>query len=262
MQIASVNGIAVHHADEGPRNAPAIVFVNSLGTDFRIWDGVVAALDGRFRTIRYDKRGHGLSDAPPAPYRMADHVGDLEALLALLGVGKAVFVGLSVGGMIVTQLASRHPQKVAGLVLCDTAHKIGTDELWNERIAAVESRGVAAVKDVVMQRWFSPSFRQNEKAALAVYANMLSRQPVAGYSGTCAALRDTDNTELVKALKMPVLLIVGSNDGSTPPDLVRSTHDLIPGSTFVVLDGPGHIPCVEAPGETARLIRDFASAAH
>ena len=258
MKIASVNGISVHYADEGPRNAPAIVFVNSLGTDFRIWDGVVAALDGRYRTIRYDKRGHGLSDAPPAPYRMSDHVGDLEALLGLLGVGKAVFVGLSVGGMIVTQLASRHPQKVSGLVLCDTAHKIGTDELWNERIAAVESRGVAAVRDVVMQRWFSPSFRQNEKAALSVYANMLSRQPVSGYSGTCAALRDTDNTELVKALQCPVMLIVGSNDGSTPPDLVRSTHDLIPGSTFVVLDGPGHIPCVEAPEETARLVRDFA----
>jgi 3-oxoadipate enol-lactonase len=261
MQIASINGIALHYADEGPRNAAAIVFSNSLGTDFRIWDGVVAALDGRFRTIRYDKRGHGLSDAPPAPYRMADHVGDLESLLAHLGVGRAVFVGLSVGGMIVTQLASRHPGSIAGLVLCDTAHKIGTDELWNERIAAVESRGIAAVRDVVMQRWFSPSFRENEKARLAIYANMLTRQPVAGYSGTCAALRDTDNTELVKALKMPVLLIVGSNDGSTPPDLVRSTHDLIPGSTFVVLDGPGHIPCVEAPEETARLIRDFASSA-
>jgi 3-oxoadipate enol-lactonase len=262
MQIASVNGIAVHYADEGPRNAPAIVFVNSLGTDFRIWEGVIAALDGRFRTIRYDKRGHGLSDAPPAPYRMSDHVGDLEALLVMLGIGKAVFVGLSVGGMIVTQLASRHPQKIAGLVLCDTAHKIGTDELWNERIAAVESRGIAAVRDVVMQRWFSPSFRQDEKAALAVYANMLTRQPVSGYSGTCAAHRDTDNTELVKALQCPVMLIVGSNDGSTPPDLVRSTHDLIPGSTFVVLDGPGHIPCVEAPEETARLIRDFAQGIH
>jgi 3-oxoadipate enol-lactonase len=87
---------------------------------------------------------------------------------------------------------------------------------------------------------------------------MLVRQPVCGYSGTCAALRDTDNTALVKALDMPVLLLVGSNDGSTPPELVRSTHDLIPGSRFVILDGPGHIPCVEAPVETARLIGDFA----
>ncbi|MCU0791132.1 MAG: alpha/beta fold hydrolase [Nitratireductor sp.] len=211
MQMASVNGIAIHYRDEGPSHAPALVFVNSLGTDFRIWDGVVEALGERFRMIRYDKRGHGLSDAPPAPYEMSDHVSDLEALLDMLGAGEVVAVG------------------------------------------------IAAIKDVVMERWFSPSFRRSQPAALSVCSNMLVRQPVSGYSGTCAALRDTDNTELVKALKMPVLLLVGSNDGSTPPDLVRSTHDLIPGSRFVVLDGPGHIPCVEAPEETARLIGDFAA---
>jgi 3-oxoadipate enol-lactonase len=168
-------------------------------------------------------------------------------------------VGLSVGGMIVTRFASSHPRRVPRLVLCDTAHKIGSDELWNARIAAVEKDGLASIKDVVMERWFSPGFRSSQPAALSVCSNMLVRQPVAGYVGTCAALRDTDNTELVKALKMPVLLMVGSNDGSTPPDLVRSTHDLIPGSRFVVLDGPGHIPCVEAPEETARLISAFVS---
>jgi 3-oxoadipate enol-lactonase len=259
MQIASVNGIAMHYRDEGPSHAPAIVFVNSLGTDFRIWDGVVEALGERYRIIRYDKRGHGLTDAPPAPYAMADHVADLEALLELLGVGEVMPVGLSVGGMIVTQYAARHPGRVRRLVLCDTAHKIGNDELWNSRIAAVEREGIASIRDMVMERWFSPSFRSSQRAALAVCSNMLVRQPVAGYSGTCAALRDTDNTDLVKALKIPVLLMVGSNDGSTPPDLVRSTHDLIPGSRFVVLDGPGHIPCVEAPEETARLIGDFAA---
>lgn len=257
MQIAKVNGIAMHYRDEGPSSAPAIVFVNSLGTDFRIWDGVVEALGGRFRTIRYDKRGHGLTDAPPAPYAMNDHVGDLEALLDFLGVDEFFPVGLSVGGMIVTRFATRHPRRVPRLILCDTAHKIGNDELWNARIAAVEKDGIASIKDAVMERWFSPTFRGSQGAALSVYANMLERQPVAGYSGTCAALRDTDNTELVKALKMPVLLMVGSNDGSTPPDLVRSTHDLIAGSRFVVLDGPGHIPCVEAPGETARLVAGF-----
>lgn len=259
MQIAKVNGIAMHYRDEGPSHAPAIAFVNSLGTDLRIWDGVIEALGGRFRTIRYDKRGHGLSDVPPAPYAMDDHVGDLEALLDLLGVGAVVPVGLSVGGLIVTRFAARHPRRVPRLVLCDTAHKIGNDELWNSRIAEIERNGIASIRANVMERWFSPTFRGSQGAALSVYANMLERQPVAGYVGTCAALRDTDNTELVKALKMPVLLMVGSNDGSTPPDLVRSTHDLIPGSRFVVLDGPGHIPCVEAPEETARLIADFVS---
>ncbi len=182
MQIAKVNGIAMHYRDEGPSHAPAIVFVNSLGTDFRIWDGVIEALGGRFRTIRYDKRGHGLTDVPPAPYAMDDHVGDLEALLDLLGVGDVIPVGLSVGGMIVTRFAARHTVRVPRLVLCDTAHKIGNDELWNARIAAVEKDGIVSIKDSVMERWFSPTFRGSQMAALSVYANMLERQPVAGYS--------------------------------------------------------------------------------
>lgn len=260
MQIASINGISLHYRDEGPRNGPTIVFVNSLGTDFRIWDDVVAAFP-EHRVIRYDKRGHGLSDAPPPPYTIEQHAGDLSALLDRLGVEHAALVGLSVGGMIVTRIASAQPERVSALVLCDTAHKIGTEELWNQRIAAVQAGGIAAVSEIVLQRWFSERFRNTEATRFQVYRNMLERMPVAGYAGTCAALRDADNTELVKKLALPVLLLVGSNDGSTPPDLVRSTHELVPGSEFVVLEGPGHIPCVEAPEETAHLIRSFLSRA-
>lgn len=260
MQIGSINGISLHYRDEGPRKGPAIVFVNSLGTDFRIWDDVVTAFPDH-RVIRYDKRGHGLSDAPPAPYAIDDHVSDLAALLDHLEVNRAALVGLSVGGLIVTRIASARPESVSALVLCDTAHKIGTDELWNQRIAAVQQGGIAAVSDIVLQRWFSERFRNTETARFRVYRNMLERMPVAGYAGTCAALRDADNTGLVKKLALPVLLLVGSNDGSTPPELVRSTHELIQGSEFVVLEGPGHIPCVEAPEETAHLIRSFLSRA-
>jgi 3-oxoadipate enol-lactonase len=258
MQTALINGMSLHYRDEGPRNGPTIVFVNSLGTDFRIWDDVVAAFPDH-RVIRYDKRGHGLSDAPPAPYSIDDHAADLAAILDFLAVKRAALVGLSVGGMIVTRIATLHPERVSVLVLCDTAHKIGTEDLWNQRIAAVRQGGIAAVSEVVLQRWFSERFRNTETARFQVYRNMLERMPVDGYAGTCAALRDADNTELVKKLTLPVLLLVGSNDGSTPPDLVRSTHELLPGSEFVVLEGPGHIPCVEAPEETAHLIRSFLS---
>jgi 3-oxoadipate enol-lactonase len=177
----------------------------------------------------------------------------------MLDVKRAALVGLSVGGLIVTRIASAQPQRVSALVLCDTAHKIGTEELWNQRIAAVQASGVASISDIVLQRWFSERFRNTETARFRVYRNMLERMPVAGYAGTCAALRDADNTEIARNLALPVLLLVGSNDGSTPPELVRSTHELIPGSEFVVIEGPGHIPCVEAPEETAHLIRGFLS---
>ncbi len=257
MQFARINGISLHFADEGPREAPAIVFANSLGTDFRIWDDVAAAFAGRMRVIRYDKRGHGLSDAPPAPYAMADHVGDLEALLAHLQVTRAILVGVSVGGMIVTGLAAARPDLVRGLVLCDTAHKIGTAEMWNARIAAIEEGGVASISGAILQRWFAPGYPEAEPAAFSAYRNMLERTPVDGYCGTCAALRDADHTDFAAGLSMPVLLLVGSHDGSTPPDLVRSTHELIPGSRFEIIEGAGHLPCIEKPGETAQLIAQF-----
>ena len=257
MQFASINGLTIHFADTGPRNAPAIVFSNSLGTDFRVWDKLLAAFEGSMRVIRYDKRGHGLTDAPPAPYRMEDHVGDLAGLLDHLKVKNAIVVGLSVGGMIAQGLHASRPDLIRAIVLMDTAHKIGTEPLWNDRIKAVEEKGIAAISPMILERWFSPAFRQHETTEFALWRNMLERTTVAGYSGTCAALRDADNTENAKRINVPVLLLAGSNDGSTPPDLVRSTHELIAGSRFEVIDGPGHLPCVEAPDVTAGLILDF-----
>ena len=257
MQFAAIGGNTIHFADTGLRGAPAIVFSNSLGTDFRVWDKIVHAFESSMRVIRYDKRGHGLSDATPAPYRMEDHVNDLAGLLDHLGIANAVIVGLSVGGMIAQGLHAARPDLVRAIVLMDTAHKIGTEPLWNDRIAAVEGKGIAAISPMILERWFSKSFRDKEQAEFALWRNMLERTTVAGYAGTCAALRDADNTENARRINVPVLLLAGSNDGSTPPDLVRSTHELIAGSRFEVIDGPGHLPCVEAPEETSRLILEF-----
>jgi 3-oxoadipate enol-lactonase len=257
MAFARVNGVVIHHELRGKADGPTVVFANSLGTDFRIWNAVTPALERDFRIVLYDKRGHGLSDAPPAPYAMTDHVNDLAALLDHLGIARTAVVGLSVGGMIAQGLAAMRPDLVSALVLCDTAHKIGTDELWNARIEAVTTKGIASLADAVMERWFTPAYRQPDNADYAGYVNMLVRQPAEGYAGTCAALRDADLTESTRALKLPTLLIVGDQDGSTPPDLVRSTAELISGSWLEIVRDAGHIPCVEQPEVTARLIKDF-----
>ena len=108
-----------------------------------------------------------------------------------------------------------------------------------------------------MERWFSPLFRSTRQAELAGYRNMLTRTPVDGYAGTSAAIRDCDLGQTTAQLEVPTLLLVGSNDGATTPDLVRSTHELIAGSRFEVMDGPGHLPCVESPAETAALVISF-----
>lgn len=257
MAFARVNGVVLHHEVRGRADGPALVFSNSLGTDFRIWDEVAATLADRYRIILYDKRGHGLSEATPAPYRLTDHVDDLVALLDHLGIDKAALVGLSVGGMIAQGLAALRPDRVAALVLCDTAHRIGTAEMWNARIDTVTSNGIASMADAIMERWFTPAYRQPGNADFVGYINMLVRTTADGYAGTCAAIRDADLTESARALRLPVLCVVGDQDGSTPPDLVRSTADLIADARFEMIEGAGHIPCVEQPKATAALIGQF-----
>ena len=256
MAFTRVNGVVLHYEDTGGTK-PALVFANSLGTDFRIWDAVAAKLAGSYRLIRYDKRGHGLSEATPAPYAMTDHVEDLAALLGALGVSSAAIVGLSVGGVIAQGLAATHPELVRALVLCDTAHKIGTDELWNGRIDAVTNAGIASIADTVMQRWFTPAYRVPGNADFVGYTTMLKQTSVDGYAGTCAALRDADLTESTRALKLPVMCIVGDQDGSTPPELVRSMADLIRGSQFRIIADAGHLPCIEQPQAVAGIIAAF-----
>jgi 3-oxoadipate enol-lactonase len=258
VQFTDIGGITLHHQlIGGPANKPVLVFANSLGTDFRIWRDVIVRLAGDFPIVTYDKRGHGLSDVGTAPYRMEDHVGDLAGLLDHLKVKNAVICGLSVGGLIAQGLYAQRPDLVRALVVCDTASRIGTTESWNTRIAAVEKDGIAAITDSILERWFTPEFHQQRKDDLTGYRNMLTRQPVAGYTGTCAALRDADYTEAAKSISVPTLCVVGDHDGSTPPAAVRSLADLIPGSRFKIIDGAGHIPCVEKPDELTALVKRF-----
>ena len=258
MQFIEIGGVTLHYQlIGGPADKSVIVFANALGTDFRIWRDVIVRLVGDFPVVTYDKRGHGLSDIGIPPYSIEDHVGDLEGLLDHLNVRNAIICGLSVGGLIAQGLYAKRPDLVRALILCDTAHKIGTAEMWNPRIATVEAQGIEPLADAVLERWFTQAFREGKKVELAGYRNMLVRQPAAGYAGTCAAVRDADYTEAAKAIAVPTLCIVGDQDGSTPPELVRSTAGLVPGARFEIIADAGHIPCVEQPAALVNLIRGF-----
>jgi 3-oxoadipate enol-lactonase len=255
MQLFRQEWGVTHYRDEGPSDAPAVVFANSLGTDFRLWDKVVARLPATLRLIRYDKRGHGLSDCPPAPYAMGALVRDAEALLDHLGVRDAVFVGLSIGGMIAQGLAVKRLDQMRAMVISNTAAKIGTREMWEERIAGIRAGGIESLADTVMERWFSKPFRATPE--LALWRNMLVRQPVEGYAGCSAAIAGADFYSPTAGLSLPTLAIAGSEDGSTPPDLVRETADLVKGSRFHLIRGAGHLPCVEKPEEYAQVLTRF-----
>jgi 3-oxoadipate enol-lactonase len=246
----------MHYEDAGTRDGKAIVFSNSLGTDFRIWDAVVGHLSADNRVIRYDTRGHGLTEATPGPYAIKTLAEDLAALLDHLGAKNAAVVGLSVGGMIAQGLAALRPDLVSALALMDTAHKIGTVEGWNNRIDTVRQKGMAAISDGVLSGWFTPAYR-NSVADFQGYRAMLLRNDIEGYAGVCAALRDADLTESTRALKVPTLCVAGEHDATTSPAIMRTTADLIDGARLEIVRDAGHIPCVERPKEVAGLIGGF-----
>lgn len=258
MQFARINDVTIHYQIIGATgDKPVLVFANSLGTDFRIWRDVIVRLAGDFAIVLYDKRGHGLSDLGQVPYSIEDHATDLAGLLDLLNVKNAIICGLSVGGMIAQSLYQRRPDLVRALILCDTAHKIGTVDSWESRIGQVEAHGIESIADAVLERWFTPAFRRPENVAFGGYRNMLARQPVAGYAASCAALRDADFTEAAAKITVPTICIVGDQDGSTPPELVLSMAKLIPNARYEVIKDAGHIPCVEQPEALTAVIRAF-----
>ncbi len=255
MNIAELPDIALHYRDEGPPDGRAVVFANSLGTDFRLWDKIVPALPETLRLIRYDKRGHGLSECPAPPYSMGALVADLERLLDHLKVRDAVLVGCSIGGMIAQGLAVKRLDQVRGMVLSNTGAKIGTAEMWADRIAAVEAGGITALSETILERWFSKPFHAAPE--FKAWEAMLLRTPVNGYLGCSAAIAGTDFYTTTASLTLPTLAIAGSEDGSTPPDLVRETTALVKGSRFELIRGAGHLPMVEAPERYTEILTSF-----
>ena len=247
MNFIDINNLTFNIAIDGLEDGPALVFINSLGSDYRIWDEIWPAFSSYFRVVRYDKRGHGLSDAPSGEYRLQEHIDDLDGLLTKLNLDQTVLCGVSVGGMIAQSFSVQSPQRVLGLILCDTAARIGTTELWNERIEKVTQTGIASIADSILERWFSTDFFRERPIELAGWRNMLIRTPAEGYAGTCAAIRDADLTETACKITRPALVVGGDQDGATPPDVVQTLAELIPDSRFRLIERAGHLPSIEQP---------------
>jgi 3-oxoadipate enol-lactonase len=257
MNFTIGNGLTTHYTLEGSGEGIPLVFINALGTDLRIWDGVVTNLTNRHPVLRFDKRGHGLSDCPPAPYSIRDFSSDLFGLLEQLGISQTILVGISVGGMIALDFATSWPERVHSMVLCDTAPVIGTADLWNERINKLRADGMGSMAEAILARWFAPTFKEKSPAAYQGYYNMLTRMPVEGYTGTCEALRDADLTQATRTIEAHTLILCGTEDVSTPPDLVRGFVELMPDAEFQAIPGAGHSTCIEQPDLVAEQIKRF-----
>jgi 3-oxoadipate enol-lactonase len=261
MQALSRPYGALHVQISGPAGAPAVVFANSLGTDLRVWDTVLPLLPQELRYIRYDKRGHGLSEMDAragAGEVIANHAGDALAVIDAYARGPVVFVGLSIGGLIAQAAAHAGPDMIRALVLSNTAARLGTAQGWQDRIDAVQAGGCAAIADGVMQRWFGPAFLQS--AELPLWRAMLARTPRAGYIKACRALAAADLRAQTAALRLPCLVIAGEHDGASPANVVRDTANLIAGAQYHCIPNAGHLPCVEAPAEWAAIVSPFLKA--
>ncbi len=255
MPFASLDDLRLHYLDEGDRGGPPVVFAHALGTDLRLWDQVVPLLPPGLRVLRFDMRGHGLSDVPPAPYAMGALIRDAERLLDALAVRDAVFVGLSIGGMIAQGLAVKRLDQIRALVLSNTAARIGTAAIWHDRIGAARDGGLAALSEATLGRWFPRPFRDGPTAAL--WRARLEAAPLEGWIGAASAIAGTDFYATTATLTLPTLAIAGSEDGSTPPDLVRETAGLIRGSRFALLRKTGHLPPVDRPDAFAAALAGF-----
>ena len=257
MKFLSRNDSVLHYQWMNQGKGRTFIFINSLGTDFRIWDDVIDNLRSHGNILLFDKRGHGLSDCLESNNKLEAYAEDVIFLMQHLSIDRGIVIGISVGGMIAQLLAFHYSDKFEKVVLCDTCYKIGTTESWDNRILQVRNSGLASISSTIVQRWLSNSFRQKFPERVAAYRNMLERTSSLGYIQTCLAIRDTDIKQQASQIKIPTLCVVGDEDLSTTPSEVKSLSDLIPDSIFQVISDSAHLPCTDNPTKLSKIILDF-----
>jgi 3-oxoadipate enol-lactonase/4-carboxymuconolactone decarboxylase len=236
---------------------PVVVFANALGSDQSIWDNVIETMGRHRATLTYDLRGQGASGITTDPYTMDQLGDDLIAVLDHLGLTQFILCGVSIGGMIAQTVATKRPDLIRGLVLCCTGMKIGDADRWNTRIADVTDKGLAALSGGILDQWFPPQFQSTHPDALAGHKTMVSRNAPLGYTNTCAALRDVDLCASTPTITAPTICIAGGQDGSVSLDVMEHLAGAIAGARLVTLPDAGHLPCLDAPCEVARVIANL-----
>jgi 3-oxoadipate enol-lactonase len=250
--------VKLHHADDGPRDAPVLVLVGSLGSTLAMWEPQ-RTLAGPFRVIRVDHRGHGGSPTPPGPYAMTDLAADVLELLDELELARVAFCGLSLGGMVGMYLGSEHPHRLTSLTLCCTTAHFADKEPWDQRIAAVEADGTAGIADSVVSRWFTPEWAAEHPDVVTALRDQIAGTPNTGYLGCCRAIAAWDHRERLAAVTVPTLVVGGAGDLSTPVDPHALTlAESIPGARLEVLPG-AHLTTIECADEASRLISGHAA---
>ena len=244
MPFAQLEDVRIHYDLAGPSSAPALVFSNSLGATLSMWDPQMPVFEKQFRVLRSDTRGHGQSSVTPGPYTIDQLGRDVISLLDELQLDRVYFCGLSMGGQTGMWLALNAADRFHKLVLCNTAAKIGTPEVWNTRIEGVRKGGMKSISSAVMERWFSADYRTKSPDVIASTKLMLEGANPDGYVANCAAIRDFDARESLAAIHVPTLVIAGTHDAATTPVDGRYLEGHIAGARYVELNA-AHLSNIE-----------------
>lgn len=246
-----INGFDMRVAVTGRATAPPVILHHPLATDLTSWDELAAALEPAYHVVRFDARGHGRSEATAGAYTFDQLAGDVVALMDHLGIARARYVGLSMGGMVGQYLGIMHGGRFECMALVSTSSDMSAgQDLWTARIKMAATQGMASVVDGAMARWVAPDVLGGGNPALVarMRAMILATNPV-GYVGWCEAIRAFDVTARLAAIALPTQVIVGALDPATPPAAAQVIHDHIPGSELVVLPGVSHQLQMEEPAQ-------------
>jgi 3-oxoadipate enol-lactonase len=258
--VAASENVRIYYQFEegfaGADEAPVLVLSHALGANLELWDRQVTALGGELRVLRYDTRGHGSSKAPAGEWTLEELGRDVLQLLDALGIEKAHFCGISLGGMTAQWLGIHAENRFHSIIAADTAARIGTIASWNDRIDEVRRGGMGAIGDRTIERWYTAAFREKEPSLVMKTRRMLLDTSVDGYTGCCAALRDADLTAAVGSIVLPTLVMPGANDPVTPPKNGRFLEEQIHGARYVELNG-AHLSNVEDADAFSYELLDF-----
>lgn len=256
----TLNGLEFNCRLDGRGDAPWLVFSNSLMTNLSMWDAQVETFGAHFRILRYDQRGHGLTQVPPAAANFDQLSGDLLALIDKFAIARALIVGVSMGGSTALRLASEHPGRVAGVVAadCQWCSPDTAVAQWDERIALARNDGMLALVEPTINRWFTPAFVADGSPALHEVRKMIASTPVEGLVACASALQRYDLRPAVRSIRVPVCFIVGERDGVMPA-VMAEMHRAVPASTWVAIPEAGHLPNVERPAAFGAAVASFCA---
>ncbi|AUX87126.1 3-oxoadipate enol-lactonase [Acinetobacter sp. ACNIH2] len=250
------NDATINYATFGDAANPALVFSNSLGTNYGMWQQQFNALKEQFFVVCYDSRGHGTSSTPQGPYSLQQLGEDVIHLLDHLQISKAAFCGISMGGLTGQWLAIYYPERFSHVVVCNTAAKIGQEQAWLDRAALVRSQGLQSIADSAASRWFTVPFIQSNAATVATLSNDLGAGSPEGYASCCEALAKADVREQLKTITVPVLIVAGRQDPVTTVADAEFMQSQIPNSQLVEIDA-SHISNVEQPTAFNQNLMNF-----